>query len=1100
MKYRMKRVNTMSRFKRKNRVRILPLLLSLQLFIPNTLLADEGEGSGSYQHWKKTAQTLNIIQGMGQQMLQAHQQRIQQKQAQVTIMSMQRDLGIKQVDPAQVPPIISQNGCMVLEARTNKINSDLSCEGPYNEQLLQQGTYDALLMISEQNANTLANFLTPGHERFTTQGIGCYEKARLQLSQALEARVEMLNQMSESIKRRAEEFERLSRNDLMEIKKGDAILNGAASSKDESVKSAMKDYRFEDQFKDPACRSFFTDKQFQDMGKKGLRGIEQSLSEQTSAMKPKKFLAQSDNLEREIIEFGKHLQTKQENMDGLALTSNPFAGFNNRFLPRNAAAVKKAMDNSIDVVAEENKTLERKLKASIPTDDKLVSDMVTEISQGVKDGSVDIGFRLSEFERQTKNRCLNEYMRDNFGSLDNFVGRLQDPNISKKANKEADSSFKNYIVEILGDDRLTIEAKKKKIEQAQRNPANQRYGMVTGKSITVEGRNISASTRMPASSMVNMFVDNCVARFDSEPNSKGTTYRDIVNEMKSYNNKFSAMKSKIASRVASNVVNQLLRCPEDQSTGVDEQTCSADSMKSGNENFCLATAKKCAANINGCMEKAEKLVETARATQKKHVDTYKANMNAFKAGLRQEFEIIGQSFAQSARQLDGMFQMGTLYNVPVGLDLNLAEGSTPFLSDIDPALQLEDPAKYMEKAQQNIAKLKKTIEDQNAEVQQGFDDEVNKYLENYQKEQQAAEAMAQACKQQLDNYDQLMAQQEAEPQKAFAKQQEEIQNACKSFSDFRSNPCPQGGGSLGSLGEDMAAIAGSIGSSDQALIDATIQSCDNLQDDGNGIIRTPASARNSSKYDLTVEEFCDDAGAGAEYDECRLMMRYKDDYDAFINGNGQADNQCTTQRLRDYIANYEGVICRQGNNVTTQNAGSSCDMPLCTNSDLTSWAATDNSKCMNANGNGVTNCTDDLTDELDVNVPAVATYIKNVLDGNGTCAKSESTVKEEISSNDAILDDPENAITKRIQSLAGCETGDDSGNNSVVSQYRDAKEDAQAILNTYKRNALNDEVGQVASAACDGMGSGEVDLTGDPMQQLMRGIAGGVGGGAGFMQ
>lgn len=1039
----------MSRFKRKNRVRILPLLLSLQLFIPNTLLADEGEGSGSYQHWKTTAQTLNIIQGMGQQMLQAHQQRIQQQQAQVTMMSMQRDLGIKQVDPAQVPPIISQNGCMVLEARTNKINSDLSCEGPYNEQLLQQGTYDALLMISEQNANTLANFLTPGHERFTTQGIGCYEKARLQLSQALEARVEMLNQMSESIKRRAEEFERLSRNDLMEIKKGDAILNGAASSKDESVKSAMKDYRFEDQFKDPACRSFFTDKQFQDMGKKGLRGIEQSLSEQTSAMKPKKFLAQSDNLEREIIEFGKHLQTKQENMDGLALTSNPFAGFNNRFLPRKAAAVKKAMDNSIDVVAEENKTLERKLKASIPTDDKLVSDMVTEISQGVKDGSVDIGFRLSEFERQTKNRCLNEYMRDNFGSLDNFVGRLQDPNISKKANKEADSSFKNYIVEILGDDRLTIEAKKKKIEQAQRNPANQRYGMVTGKSITVEGRNISASTRMPASSMVNMFVDNCVARFDSEPNSKGTTYRDIVNEMKSYNNKFSAMKSKIASRVASNVVNQLLRCPEDQSTGVDEQTCSADSMKSGNENFCLATAKKCAANINGCMEKAEKLVETARATQKKHVDTYKANMNAFKAGLRQEFEIIGQSFAQSARQLDGMFQMGTLYNVPVGLDLNLAEGSTPFLSDIDPALQLEDPAKYMEKAQQNIAKLKKTIEDQNAEVQQGFDDEVNKYLENYQKEQQEAEAMAQACKQQLDNYDQLMAQQEAEQQKAYQEQQKAIGEACKAFADFRQNPCPSSGGSVGSLSSDMAAIQGAISEDGRSVIADIAGSCESFGTAAS--FGRTSGARNSAEYRISLEKFCEEGGPGSASNNCQLYNRYAELYQQQINREiagetNQESNLCKDKRIVDGT----DILCK----IMVKKTDGSGD-------------------------------------------PAQTTYEWMA---EGSCITDDSHVRSRVQAYRGAEEVAKQMIEDELDCVAN--ESDNNRGNDIASRYEEVREAAMEELATYRRNEATSAVGEVQVAACEGMnGNGEVDLTGDPMQQLMRGIAGGgAGGAAGFMQ
>jgi hypothetical protein len=134
----------MSRLKRKKRIRFLPLLLSLQLFIPAQLLADTGE----YQHWKKTAQTLQVLQGMGTQMVQMHQQRMQQQQAMQMRMSLERDLALQPVDPSQVPPVLTQSGCMVLPARSNRTSGGISCEAPYDPTKLQSGVYDALLQVS----------------------------------------------------------------------------------------------------------------------------------------------------------------------------------------------------------------------------------------------------------------------------------------------------------------------------------------------------------------------------------------------------------------------------------------------------------------------------------------------------------------------------------------------------------------------------------------------------------------------------------------------------------------------------------------------------------------------------------------------------------------------------------------------------------------------------------------------------------------------------------------------------------------------------------------------------------------------------------------
>jgi DNA-binding ferritin-like protein len=338
--------------------------------------------------------------------------------------------------------------------------------------------------------------------------------------------------MEESIKRRTENLEKNLRADLLQIKKGDALLNG--DSKDKEVKAALKNFRFEDQFKDPACRSFFNDRNFKSMAKKGYRGIEEAINAKNSELNPTAFLAKSSQLEKEIKELGSHISRKHKNADGLeAKPGDLISGFTPRILNTDSKAISRILKNTNDEIKEENKQVIRELQSTIPKGDKTVASLMQDVQAGIERGTIDLGFRLSEFEKEAKNNCLGSYIKDNFGGVDGFTKRLQDPNVSEKANEEADSSFKNYIEEILSDNRMTIETKKKKISQAQNKGANQRYGMVTGKSITVEGKNISASTRMPASSMVDMFVDNCVARFDSEPDpSTGKSYRDVVNAVK----------------------------------------------------------------------------------------------------------------------------------------------------------------------------------------------------------------------------------------------------------------------------------------------------------------------------------------------------------------------------------------------------------------------------------------------------------------------------------------------------------------------------------------------------------------------------------------
>jgi hypothetical protein len=1019
----------MSRFKRKKQVRFLPLLLSLQLFIPSTLLADTKE----YQHWKKTAQTLQMFSGMSQQMVQQHQQRMMQQQAMQMKMSLQRDLALTPVDPSQVPPILTQNGCMVLPARSNRTSGGISCEAPYDPAKLQSGVYDALLEVAEANHNTVANFLTEGHQRFSTQGLGCYDKAENNLKQELEGRIELLSAMEESLTRKLEKFEKDNRGELLNIKKADALLNGGSSDKE--VAAALKNFRFEDQFRDPACRSFFNDQNIKKMAKKGYRGIEEAINQKNSQLNPSAFLAKSSQLKKEIEDLGKHVARKHSNSDGLeAKDSSLLSGFNGRLLSTDSKAIKRVLGITNDMIREENKQVVRELEAVIPSGDKLVASLMQDAQKGIERGTLDLGFRLSEFEKETKNKCLGEYIKNNFGGVDGFTSRLQDPNVSKKANEEADSSFKNYIEEILSDSRLTVETKKKKIEQAQTQGSNQRYGMVTGKSITVEGKNISASTRMPASSMVSMFVDNCVARFESEPDPKtGKTYRDVANAVRSYSNKFKKMKSKLTSKLQSNLVNELLRCPSDENTGKASMSCDDKSLQTGSQNFCLRTANNCAANLNGCLDKAQAKVEETRATQKVIVDKYRGKMEVFKNELREGFANLARDMDFSARKLDGMYQMGTMYKMPIGLDLQTMVNEKTLMKGIDESLQIEDPKIYAKTAKQNIAKLKKSIEKQNKEVMTAFKKERKKYEKNYGNEMKHWKKVAKDCKQRIVEHNAMVQKQNEANDKAFAKQQEEIKKSCERFKDFRRNPCPASGNEVGSLSEDIAAIGNYLGDS-VAIIDDVATSCQNVE--AYDIPNTGVT--NSEKYQLSLDEFCAENGAGGDSINCQIYTQNKKKYRDFMLGNTGTDVALCSSSQPPLKASDSEIYCKLEEVIEGQESR--------VNRGVEIIAA---SSCQEAS--------------TDTKIYTKVTY------------DNLDSYKEE------------------YRNRTGCAASREiASENGIKARFESARDGAMEELEGYRRNQMAESMGQVQLAACDGiMGGGEVDMTGDPIQQIINGMSNG---------
>ena len=79
--------------KEKKKVRVLPLFLALQMFLPTQALAQSAEqNSGQTDNWVKTAEIMKSANQLGQDFLKLHQARMQQEQAQAQMQNLQQKL------------------------------------------------------------------------------------------------------------------------------------------------------------------------------------------------------------------------------------------------------------------------------------------------------------------------------------------------------------------------------------------------------------------------------------------------------------------------------------------------------------------------------------------------------------------------------------------------------------------------------------------------------------------------------------------------------------------------------------------------------------------------------------------------------------------------------------------------------------------------------------------------------------------------------------------------------------------------------------------------------------------------------------------------
>jgi hypothetical protein len=762
--------------------RLIALAINLQFILPTASFA-KGNTLGTIMD------AVGTVGGAySQQMQQMQMQEYSRRQKK----SLADSMKMTQVDPNQVPKVFSQNGCIVVKARSGS-TSDMCDPNKYDPQKAQSGYYSALQEISEDNLEEMKNFLTPGNQRFTTQGVGCFDKSIIQFNAELKLRMAALTNLEKSIEQFAKDFEVDSQPDLEEIKKNEALLTGTPAE-------YLKNLKLEDEFKDKRCASVFASTQFKSASGKGFNAIETLLNQKVSTDGAKKF----DN-KNTIKEIKNEIRKFATSLSNSAVTTEEF-----NVDPSNMSIRSVHLDikNTAGIVGEinqktqiENAQQKKEIGKIVGSDDSNLQKMLTDIES---DSINDLENKIALYERDDNNKCLNGLIESNFktykgvtysSGIEGLKEAIRDPSLSEKMNREADSGFENNLGRMLLDSNKTIEMKLELIKRDSVN--NNKRILDLGDSGKISGRSIGASDKLRTSDMIGIFVDNCKEIFNKRRTSSGKSKKNILKAIKKYSSKRKSLKRKYAQDLKKQIIEKMQSCPEQNTVGDAPNSCDG-ALKMSSSNFCLKSAVTCSSNMLACQDKAKNVVAKHVKVQKAHVDKYVARVEAFKFNIEKQFKIADQTLKNSAQALSGMHGLGVVYEEPIGLKMNRLKDKFLKGPEFYKELKLEDPKEYLKLVKEDIKNLKEKVEQNHKDLMNGDPDakveykgilgESDKYKKNLQDENQLWEDTAKNCLALRNKFDNEAAAATAKENEAIAKSNEEMKATCGKIRDFEEHP------------------------------------------------------------------------------------------------------------------------------------------------------------------------------------------------------------------------------------------------------------------------------------------------------------------------
>lgn len=696
-------------------------------------------------------------------------------------------LKLQPIQPQNVKGGALFNGCFVLPAQINKLPSNQMCSAQ-NGQAIQGGYASALIDTMEYNLAQIEKFEVKGNDEFNQQGVGCYDKKIEDFETLLKKRNREIDAYKQRLKALLDEFKTLANDDLKNIKKLTAILDGGPNGEEH-----LQDIKFDNVFlgkSDPAnvCGSIISRGKISQLGKQakggGLKGIENFLLAQSDEAST--FLGKTKNIKNDVEKLSKALaKNMQDRSDSSADLSD--VAFSGNTLNKNNKAIENVISNFNQELKNKFDNLESKLKVESTLEGNPILINKMQLIKAGKINMNELEEQLVNFEEMSKKDCLQKQVNSNFGSIQSFVKRLENIHVSKESNRDADNPLANSIISLFESEKNidNLVGQVGQIENQDRGILSH-YVLKTNKTILVGTMKIGASTPMRPSQILANFAYACNNNFKASfpGNSSNYSQAEAVKAVKDFAAQRENIRKVASSDLATRINNQLLECPSDQSTGKEINSCTSDSTNTNSPKFCLRTAQTCASNIIGCLEKAKEKTQKYTNLRKTYIDNYQKNVTDLKAKLAKELRSFNNYVGFQGQSLDATLGLGTVFGVPqIEFNFSVIE-KMGLEKGVNPNLALEDPDKYLEKMLQNIDAIQEKTDRQQDELMTKLSEVKNQFIGNFKANKQYLNIVIQDCQKAISQTSEGLKKQNEQ----ISENNKKTQMACQKLKAFNEDP------------------------------------------------------------------------------------------------------------------------------------------------------------------------------------------------------------------------------------------------------------------------------------------------------------------------
>lgn len=783
-------VNLLKKFYRLANFLIIYQLISAPLINSSIAAEDKKESEG---FWNTVKEYMpSVLSGVNAFMTPFLQTQQQQQNTQYDQFKNQfsAQFILQPVAAQNTPGGALFNGCTVLSAQVNKLSSAQQCSAqPPN--IIQAGYAGAMIDVMEFNLAQVQKFDVKGNDEFNAQGVGCYDRKIKDLETLLDKRRQEIESYKQRLRLLLDDFNLASKNDLDNIKKYDAFLNGGTG-----LDKELKDFKFENLFlgsKDPAnvCGSIISANEISRAGnaqKGGLRAIEEILFDKTSkpeggAMSAQELLSNKTQIEQDVRGLANKLASKLNTLGSTSAELGDIS-FSGTVITKNNAALSKIIGNFNSELSSSIQSLATSEKMSSKVQGS--SELTTEFQNISTGGKIDIeelGQRLEAFENEDKKSCLKKSINSNFTDIDTFVKKFKNPSISSRLSETADNELATDIKSFI-EDEANIDEFLKKVKSSQSKGSNSNYIMTTGKTLRIGGVKIGASTPMRPAQLLEVFVSRCNKNFKAKnpANPNGYSKADAIAAIKKFAGQKENIRRTAASNLSNKIRNEMLSCPANTSTGVAALSC-GKALNPNDGNFCLRTASLCATNMKGCYAKVQGELNKAKTEQKAFVDNYQKNITNFKKNLDKEFKNFNNFMLFNGKSLDDQLRLGANFGIPdVKAELSVIELLQA--DGIDPSLKIEDPKKYLEKNEEKLDQVLKVVDRQKELILQKVKEVRKQFTDRFKENQRTLEQVISDCQGAIQNTQQALNEQAKAQQENDAK----TVMACQKLQAFQADP------------------------------------------------------------------------------------------------------------------------------------------------------------------------------------------------------------------------------------------------------------------------------------------------------------------------